>query len=496
MIRRFSQNYVRPFIETSPVGRLFVGSESTQNVLQRSFQNRSQLLFSFAFLDAERIRGISADKNVIDEVQDLDMTFLPIIRETMSGSPWGLSQFAGTPKSLDNTIEQLWQDSSQAEWSIKCRHCGRWNIPSMDLDLEAMIGPARDDISEAFPAVLCAKCQKSVYPRDGRWVHRYRDRRWSFAGYHVPQVVMPMHYSDPEKWDILLNKKAGKGNTPIHVFYNEVCGESYDTGSRLVTVTDLRRAACLEHENRLDDAIEVIGNYSHRVLAADWGGGGEKGVSLTTLAVLGVCPNGTIDCIWGMRSLTPHDHEREARLVAGAISQFKCSHLVHDYTGAGALREQFVAQSGFPRKNIIPIAYTGPATGSIMKFRPKTAAHPRDFYQVDKSRSLLLTCNQIKQGRLRFYKYDYRSSDEPGLMHDFLALVEEISEARAGTGRHLILREQNMSDDFAQACNIGCCALWYMTSKWPDLAETATMYMAPESLDATRPAEGADWVDM
>ena len=123
MIRRFSSNYVRPFIETSPVMKLFSGTTTINSVLQRSFKNRSQMLFSFAFMDAERTRGISADKNVIDEVQDMDISFLPVIHETISASrDWGLIQYAGTPKTLDNTNETLWQDSSMAEWMVKCRH--------------------------------------------------------------------------------------------------------------------------------------------------------------------------------------------------------------------------------------------------------------------------------------------------------------------------------------------------------------------------------------
>ena len=82
------------------------------------------MLFSFAYQDAERTRGISADKNVIDEVQDMDISFLPVIHETISASQeWGLIQYAGTPKTMDNTIQVLWQDSSMAEWMVKCPHC-------------------------------------------------------------------------------------------------------------------------------------------------------------------------------------------------------------------------------------------------------------------------------------------------------------------------------------------------------------------------------------
>ena len=150
----------------------------------------------------------------------MDISFLPIIHETISASKsYGLIAYAGTPKSLDNTIEKLWLDSSMSEWVIKCPHagCGKWNIPALEHDLVKMIGPAHDGISEKCPGVVCAVCQKPMNPRPysqggtGRWVHRHPEKRWSFAGYHVPQIIMPMHYADQEKWQKLIDKKNGKG---------------------------------------------------------------------------------------------------------------------------------------------------------------------------------------------------------------------------------------------------------------------------------------------
>jgi hypothetical protein len=48
-------------------------------------------------------------------------------------------------------------------------------------------------------------------------------------------------------------------------------------------------------------------------------------------------------------------------------------------------------------------------------------------------------------------------------------------------------------DDFAQAVNIGCCALWQSTGRWPDLA-SARRYMANEQHSgAAEP--GPDWRD-
>lgn len=470
MIRRFSGNYVRGFIDESPVKRLWTSTETSSNVLQRSFTNKSNMFFSFAFLDADRTRGLNCDKIGYDEVQDLDETFIPIIAETMSGSPYGgLQQFAGTPKTLDNTIEKLWGRSSQAEWVITCERCHYDNVPALDHDLQQMIGPWHENISEEVPGVICAKCRRPILPRNGRWIHENPDRVGDFNGYHVPQLIMPMHYADPDKWQILVGKSEGLFGTPENVFYNECCGESYDTGAKLVTITDLKNAATL-HKNEVEAARKVLWDYTHRVLAVDWGGGGATETSFTTYAVLGLAASGEIHVIYGYRSLTPHDFAREAEICLELIGQFQCSHFVHDYSGAGAYREKFVIDAGFPIDRVVPVWYVRTASQAMFRFIAASEAHPRNHYKCDKPRSLVITCNEIKEGRLRFFEYDYVGDDRPGLLHDFLALVEEKSDSRTGRDMYTIIRQQNQSDDFAQAVNIGCCTLWHMTGRWPNLA--------------------------
>ena len=511
MIRRFSQNYVRPFIETSPVMKLFSGSTTINSVLQRSFKNRSQMHFSFAYMDAERTRGVSADKNVIDEVQDMNIDFLPIIHETMSGSPdWGIIQYAGTPKTLDNTIERLWQDSSMGEWFIKCpRACGHWNIPSLEFDLVDMIGPMHDFISEKNPGVVCAKCRKPINPRPpyqggtGRWVHRDVSKRWTFAGYHVPQIIMPMHYAKPEKWETLLGKQAGKGNTPLHVFFNEVCGESYDSGSKLVTITDLKRAATLPWPNAVDEATKHLNEYVYRICAVDWGGGGVKGGksnlmynSYTSIAVMGLLPNGQVHVLYGFRSLHPHAHVREAKIIMGVMAKFRCSHLVHDYTGAGTIRETVIHQAGMPHNRIIPVAMAGTARGGIFLFKEATDLHPRNHFQCDKARSLNVTCQMIKSGLMHFFQYDHQGSEDKGLLHDFLNLIEEKTDSRTGRDIYTILRDPSGPDDFAQAVNMGTMALCHMSGAWPDFAKYEEIALSEEVLRATNPIIIKDWDDL
>ena len=168
----------------------------------------------------------------------------------------------------------------------------------------------------------------------------------------------------------------------------------------------------------------------------------------------------------------------------------------HDYTGAGSVRETFIVQAGYPLDQIVPVAYVRAAAGNIMTFKPATEQHPRNYFQVDKTRSLLMTCNHIKNGWLRFFKDDYISDDDPGLLRDFLSLVDEKTQSRAGRDLYSIIRDPNMIDDFAQAVNIGCCTLWHMSGKWPNIAEIANLQVSQELLNRIHPPADQAWTDI
>lgn len=429
---------------------------------------------------------------VLTQCQDLDPAFVPILKETMSASPWGLTQRTGTPKTLENLVEQAWLDSSQGEWVIPCPHCKHVNVPSLEHDLERMLGPTvlppSREISLRHPAVVCAKCSKPVDPVNGWWYHMQPQLRYDYDGRHIPQIIMPMHYADPEKWAILQGKRMGFGRTPINVFYNEVCAESYDRGAKLLTVTDLKQAATL-HENTLEEALKAAGHYAQRVVAVDWGGGGLDEISFTVAAVLGLLPDGRVDVIYGWRSLTPNDPVREAILVLELMKKFRATHLVHDFGGAGALRETIIVQSGLPANRSTPIAYQRVTVGPMMQFKPfnehtgKLAHH-----QLDKTRSLQYTCELIKHQFIRFFKYDFKGSDNPGLLHDFLSLVEDRVDSRMGQDLATIIRNKQAGpDDFAHAVNMGACSMFHAHGKWPDVAQLAGTKLDPQILEVMSP---------
>jgi hypothetical protein len=501
-IRRLSGNYVRPLIDQSPVKRLWTGTTTDNSVLQRSFKNNSKMLFSFALLDADRIRGVAADMVVVDEIQDMDSAHLPIIRETMAASDWKIQRYTGTAKTLDNTIEGLWGRSSMAEWFVPCWSCGKMNIPSLEYDLEKMIGPLRDDISPDNPATICARCGRPVNPRFGRWVHREEAVRWDFAGRHVPQVVLPMHYGSYRAWSDLLGKQRGAANTAPHVFINEVLGESSAAGNQLITLADVRRAATLPWDNRPDDPDATfwdwLEDYPFRVLSVDWGGGGEArrrtvgkhgGIvelnSYTKMALIGFRADGQLHILWGKQLLTPHEHAREAAEVFHWFTRFRPNILPHDYTGAGAVRETILVQAGVPVEAIMAVAYVRSASASLIQFIPPTPAHQRAHYNLDKTRSLLMMSQALKLGLLRTFRDDYVNDDNPGLLRDFIALVDEKVESKHARDIYLIRKAEGFTDDFAQAVNIGCSAIWHALDAWPNFAALAGLPMA-EPLDESQ----------
>lgn len=499
-IRRFSNNYVRAFIDNSPVRKLLSGKGGAQSVMQRDFWNQSVMHFSFAGLDAERIRGISSDFNRYDEIQNFDFDLLGVIQETMSASDYSVEQFSGTPKSLDNTLQKLWQDSSQAEWVTKCPHggCGHWNVPSLGEDLLRMIGPVRDDISFDRPGIVCGKCRKPIQPATGRWYHAFPERKHKKAGFHIPQQIMPMHYGVKEKWANLVGKYEGRGNVSKSKFLNEVCGESCDVGIKLVSLTELQRAACLPWKNIARDAMKQIGNYEMTCLAVDWGGGGEKMTSFTTLAVLGFLPDGRIDVIWGHRVRDMLNYEAEADLIVSVMKAFRCRFLAHDYGTSGNARETLVVQRGVPLEIIMPIRYTGAGIQNFMVYKKPTVAHPRFWYSLDRSRAIVTVCQAIRTGMVRFFEYDHESADDPGLINDFTALQEETMERKFKNDIYAITRNPALPDDFAHSVTYGCAALWQSTGKWPVFPETGKFENFDDALDsfnAVSPEEmvGLDW---
>lgn len=481
MITRFSGNYIYDFLQYSPVRSFFLGDHPLSKK-QVTFRNGSRLMFSFASDDCTRIRGINAHCVHYDEWQDMDPSFEPEINATTAAADFPIFQKTGTPKTLDNPMESAWQRSSQAEWVIPCSHCGKFNEPSAESQqLEKMIGPQTPkwEISARQPGLCCAHCGKWLYPSQGHWVHRFAERRWDAPGYHVPQIIMPMHCESPSKWNLLLSFKAGANNTTEAKFYNEICGISYDEGAKLITITDLKKVATIPIDRYEDDSIDKAVDYIHQrgfvdvALGVDWGGGGVEETSFTVVAVVCLTASGNIEVPWAWRSLTPNEPVREAARVKWLFYKFGASHIAHDFIGSGTIREIVMINMNLDDNFISPMSYTRTTAGPL--FEKKTNVNSnvtyRKYYSLQKAKSIVLLCSAIKAGKVRFFHYDFRNTEQAGLLHDFMSLIEEKLDGRGGSDTYHVIRNPKLGpDDFVHAVNYGAMSLYNKHKCFPDVS--------------------------
>jgi hypothetical protein len=279
---KFSNLRVGKLLNYSPQLRPFIDEN---RVLVRTYKNGSLNAFSYALDDPDRLRGNSADRLLVDEAQDIVLgSVMPVAQECLAASDYKYETYAGTPKTFDNGIEDLWQESSMTEWVMKCTGCGSHNY----VDSEKNFKPEG-------PICLKPGCGKVLDPRSGFWVDMRRD--YELKGYHISQAIMPRNVplcwtpGTPEydraveNWDIIMGKLK---KYPIATFRNEVVGVSDSMGTRLVTLDDLK-ALCTGPQTTIYDrpSPAIMPGISKVCAGIDWSGGGQGQTSRTVLWIWG-----------------------------------------------------------------------------------------------------------------------------------------------------------------------------------------------------------------
>ncbi len=293
----FANDRIRGAIETSDVLKTWVNTSLQDNVFLKTFVNHSKITLRYAFLSADRVRGVSGvDCLVIDELQDIILDNIPVIEATtFAGSTdFKIFMYAGTPKSLDNPIEKYWSEAStQNEWAIPCwNHSyysgsklvrGYWNIIT-------------DDSNIGQKGLVCSKCKELINPRDPacHWVSmnpsvfENTNIKTPYEGYHIPQLISPRC-----DWDKVLQDYHF---IPRQQFFNEVLGISFDSGDKPLTRQDMvdncSKNLSLGPQSINSGGMRIIGTEELRQVVdgkpifagIDWSGGSDKSYTVLNLA--------------------------------------------------------------------------------------------------------------------------------------------------------------------------------------------------------------------
>lgn len=275
----FSTSKLDPFLIQSPwIYKTFMkGEHVIDNVYNKRLSNFSEIIMSYFSENGDRVRGRSGNKMYLDEVQDMLYDAVIDAEECLSAAAEPKYMYAGTSKSLNTTLEFMWGLSTQKEWVIKCDHCGKWNRPSVQ-----NIGKH---------GLICKSCGGGLHTYSGQW-HAFNPTEQGgrvFAdGFWIPQIILPMHCCNEDKWQKLLEKFE---KYPEYKFLNEVMGIPIGEGDSPIT-KDMLIKACIPELPCLPYKCEQNSAGAMHICAGiDWGGGGVSGTSRTTLSVFAVYPD-------------------------------------------------------------------------------------------------------------------------------------------------------------------------------------------------------------
>lgn len=451
---RFSRNYLGDDIRNTPfIQQNFWDTSCQDNIFARSFTNGSLVQLAYSLLDADRVRGVPADKLVFDEVQDIPWENIPVINECLSASEYKWINYTGTPKTIDNTIEHLWRLSTRCEWAVKCAFCRRTNIPDEE-NVWEMIG-------EDHP--ICAYCKsdiRSEIPK-GRWVIRnpdYQDKKkCQVVGFHLPQIIMPIHYEptkDGENTNWLTLKKKESRYSKSQ-FANECLGLSFDQGGRLLTLSELEQASTGEFYSAYSDSAGVYPLYA----GIDWGISAQTSFSFITVG--GFCKNNPHKFkVLFMKRFHSTDVLEQIDQMLVICEKFGVKRVGAD-VGVGHTNNLIMERNLGPDK-LIPFQYT--TSSHVTAFNKN-----RSNFSIDKTTSLNLLFMAIKQMQVEFPPIPWMR--ENAIYDDFMSVYEEIVETSRGLSK-IFTHNKKDPDDAVHALNF--CMFAALLDRDDDLTKLAT----------------------
>jgi hypothetical protein len=405
--KTFSNDRIREPLDTSVRLQAWTNSSLSQNVFRKKFINRSQIVMRYAFLNADRVRGIPADLVCIDEIQDILTDNIPVIEECISHSSFKFKLYAGTPKSLDNTIEGLWVDeSTQNEWVVPCDSCGggdyrHWNILS-----EENIGRY---------SLICNKCKKQIYPMHdhAQWASLNPNPRvpYPMDGYRVPQIMVPWM-----PWDDILNKQMTYSRAKFH---NEVLGESYDSGTRPLTRADVE-SNCSESITLNRSALQTqmskcVGRVVY--MGIDWG----TGENTFTVVTIGVYYDSFFSIVYARRFEGPESEpDRQIQIIDELIAAWRVQYVGCDYGGGFDRNDKLIRKYGIQK--IFKYQYST-ITGAKVKWESGLSR-----YLVNRTEVMSDMFNAIK--RKNVFRFPKWADWEKPFGQDMLNIFSEYSEER------------------------------------------------------------------
>ena len=447
---RLHHVHFSPMINSCGLPVALQDKSCVNNVNEKSFLNGSHFHGASCWNSPGQVLGIKGDSLIFDETQDLNIDHVPMCRETLRTSDYRWETYLGTARGMENTIQILFDESSAAEFHLRCgcKSFGRYIIPDKTHDAISMIQPH---------GIACPDCSRLLNVEAGEWVHRHPDRaqdqredgivvKSGFAGYHVPCTIVRDLITPYDRYlETIYDKLHGVSRYSESKFFQEVLGISSEQGGRPITPEEIERASTLDIR---DNGVGYdIDHYANVAGGQDWGGA--EVTSFTIGTVVGWHPEGKFHCLGASRPTGIPDNERHIPMAAffQKVGQGRMIGIGADAGFVGSVQNRNLGRiSGIKTANI--------AYGTQKLF---FAALPMNNFVVDRTTLIYITYTLIREGYLLFPKGQWFQSYTKDLTATF---IEDV-EAPNGMTIRRYCRYKQRADDFLHALGyaVFICAL-------------------------------------
>ena len=447
----FSSDKLNGNIYGSPlVEKYWTDPHTKDQIMYKEFSNQSKIYLRSAFHSADGSRGISTDRLVVDEVQDINSDHIPVIEQSMSHSmaKWEMmsadhpnlpghlfrnTMYAGTPKTMENTLEKYWNKTTQNEWIIKCTHCGRYNYIN-----EHNIGPI---------CLVCNKCGLPIHYADGDWVAMNPDA--TMDGYRMPQIVLDWinNPRNPESWQVNVIQPFKTGVYTTQKLYNEVLALPYANAKNPLNLQDIISACTqIQYDMVTDPANTPWCSNMEFVFGIDWGKGDTANGTSYTCLTIGCVHFGKFRPVF-MKRYTGKLSDALLQIddILHYINLFECRFGIAD-SGDGRTSNATMLQAlGYKR---FAEAFEHGSIKQKIKWDPR-----QGMYIFNRTRMMTDRFMEIKHGDVQFFRRDQFQE----FQDDFLNIYSEYSEHT-----RLTLYDHNGPDDMFHSymfCRIACMVM-------------------------------------
>lgn len=434
---------------------------SSDSLTYKKFLGENFIRIESTGLDADRLRGGTADVIFYDECQDTPVEAIANANKLLTTAkygPQGIQVYFGTPKQAGTNYHQMWMKSTQQYYHLGCEECGE-HFP--------LYTPNSNEWESIWIYGHIVRCPHCGHTQDkiqaaerGKWVATRPEEECQYIGFHINQFYIPSFTRE----SIEKEKPENSAINTERTWQNEVLGEFYNGDAAPLTKQDIRDNCA---ENKRSMVAGIPAELGKKVFAGfDWGRKtdiSDGGQSYTVGVVLTEEGPGLLAIQFATKFLK-NDMTHKKSLTHEIMRKYSVTMAVGDIGDAQDLMEELQLELGADRFKASRM--TSKVNNHIKydeQIHPTTILAEREFYIEE-------LINVIKRGMIKF---PYGNYDQIGWLEEHCTSMEQkttFNSVKEPIRRYV--KGSTPNDGFMALLNAYIAYKYYLTNGFKEMTNS------------------------